>query len=86
LVGDWNYLGTINPNSNDEDYSGAGSIFTILGDRTFSDEGTTGSWSVNNESFLVNNSYPIPFTVDGDNLIMSVDVNGTQYLRIYEKY
>jgi len=86
LVGDWNYLGTINPNSNDEDYSGAGSIFTILGDLTFSDEGTTGSWSVNNESFLVNNSYPIPFTVDGDNLIMSVDVNGTQYLRIYEKY
>jgi len=86
LVGDWNYLGTINPNTNDEDYSGAGSIFTILGDRTFSDEGTTGSWSVNNESFLVNNSYPIPFTVEGANLIMSVDVNGTQYLRIYEKY
>ena len=86
LVGDWNYLGTINPNTEDEDYSGAGSIFTIAGDRTFSDEGTTGSWSVNNESFLVNNSYPIPFIVDGTNLIMSVDVNGTQYLRIYEKY
>jgi hypothetical protein len=86
LVGDWNYLGTINPNTEDEDYSGAGSIFTIAGDRTFSDEGTTGSWSVNNESFLVNNSYPIPFTVDVTNLIMSVDVNGTQYLRIYEKY
>ena len=86
LVGDWNYLGTINPNTEDEDYSGAGSIFTIAGDRTFSDEGTTGSWSVNNESFLVNNSYPIPFIVDGTNLIMSVDVNGTQYLRIYERY
>ena len=86
LVGDWNYLGTINPNTDDEDYSGAGSIFTISGDRTFSDEGTTGSWSVNNESFLVNNSYPLPFTVDGTNLIMSVNVNGTQYLRIYEKY
>lgn len=86
LVGDWNYLGTINPNTNDEDYSGAGSIFTILGDRTFSDEGITGSWSLNNESFLVNNSYPIPFTLEGGNLIMSVDVNGTQYLRIYEKY
>jgi hypothetical protein len=86
LVGDWNYLGTINPNTEDEDYSGAGSIFTIAGDRTFSDEGTTGSWSVNNESFLVNNSYPIPFIVDGTNLIMSVDVNGTQYIRIYERY
>lgn len=86
LVGDWNYLGTINPNTDDEDYSGAGSIFTISGDRTFSDVGITGSWSVNNESFLVNNSYPLPFTVDGTNLIMSVDVNGTQYLRIYEKY
>ena len=86
LVGDWNYLGTINPYTADEDYSGAGSIFTIAGDRTFSDAGTTGSWSVKNESFLVNNSYPIPFTVDVTNLIMSVDVNGTQYLRIYEKY
>jgi len=86
LVGDWNYLGTINPNTNDEDYSGAGSIFTILDDRTFSDEGVTGNWSLNNESFLVNNSYPIPFTLEGVNLIMSVDVNGTQYLRIYEKY
>jgi len=86
LVGDWNYLGTINPSTEDEDYSGAGSIFTISGDRTFSDEGTTGSWSVNDESFLVNNSYPLPFTVDGTNLIMSVDINGTQYLRIYEKY
>jgi len=87
LVGDWNYLGTINQNTEDEDYGGAGSIFTISDDRTFSDEGTTGSWSVNNESFLVNNSYPIPFTViDGTNMIMSVDVNGTQYLRIYEKY
>jgi len=87
LVGDWNYLGTINPNTDDEDYGGAGSIFTISDDRTFSDDGTTGSWSVDNESFLVNNSHPIPFTiVDGTNLIMSVDVNGTQYLRIYEKY
>jgi hypothetical protein len=86
LVGDWNYLGTINPNTNDEDYSGAGSIFTILDDRTFSDEGVTGNWSINNESFLVNNSYPIRFTLEGVNLIMSVDVNGTQYLRIYEKY
>jgi hypothetical protein len=86
LVGDWNYLGTINPTTADEDYSGAGSIFTISKDRTFSDEGTNGTWSVNNESFLVNNSYPIPFSVDGANLIMSVDVNGTQYLRIYEKY
>ena len=86
LVGDWNYLGTINPTTADEDYSGAGSIFTISKDRTFSDEGTNGTWSVNNESFLVNNSYPMPFTVDGTNLIMSIDINGTQFLRIYEKY
>ena len=86
LVGDWNYLGTINPISTIEDYSGAGSVFTISNDRTFNDEGTQGTWSVSNESFLVNNSYPIPFTVDGTNLIMSVDVNGTQFLRIYEKY
>jgi hypothetical protein len=86
LVGDWNYLGTINPNTEDEDYSGAGSIFTISSDRTFSDEDTRGSWSVKNESFLVNNIHPMPYTVDGTNLIMSVDVNGTQYLRIYEKY
>ena len=86
LVGDWNYLGTINPNTTDEDYSGAGSIFSIAGDRTFNDEGTTGSWSVKNESFLVNNSYPLPFTLKDANLIMSVDVNGTQYLRIYERY
>ena len=86
LVGDWNYLGTINPISTIEDYSGAGSVFTISYDRTFNDEGTQGTWSVSNESFLVNNSYPIPFTVDGTNLIMSVDVNGTQFLRIYEKY
>ena len=86
LVGDWNYLGTINPKTADEDYSGAGSIFTISNDRTFSDEGTNGTWSVNNESFLVNNSYPMPFTVDGTNLIMSIDINGTQFLRIYEKY
>ena len=86
LVGDWNYLGTINPNTTDEDYSGAGSIFSIASDRTFNDEGTTGSWSVKNESFLVNNSYPLPFTLKDANLIMSVDVNGTQYLRIYERY
>ena len=86
LVGDWNYLGTIDPISTIEDYSGAGSIFSISNDRTFNDEGTQGTWSVSNESFLVNNSYPIPFTVDGTNLIMSVDVNGTQFLRIYEKY
>ena len=86
LVGDWNYLGTINPSTTDEDYSKAGSIFTISSDRTFNDDGTTGSWSVNNESFLVNDSYPIPFTIHDTNLIMSVDVNGAQYLRIYEKY
>ena len=46
LVGDWNYLGTINPISGDEDYNGAGSILSILNDRTFSDEGTTGHWEV----------------------------------------
>ena len=86
LVGDWNYLGTINPNRENDDYRGAGSIFTISSDRTFSDGGTTGSWSVKNESFLVNNIHPMPYTVDGTNLIMSVDVNGTQYFRIYERY
>jgi len=86
LVGDWNYLGTINPNRENDDYRWAGSIFTISSDRTFTDEGTTGSWSVKNESFLVNNIHPMPYTVDGTNLIMSVDVNGTQYFRIYERY
>ena len=86
LVGDWNYLGTINPNRKNDDYRGAGSIFTISSGRTFNDGGTTGSWSVKNESFLVNNIHPMPYTVDGTNLIMSVDVNGTQYFRIYERY
>ena len=91
LVGDWNYLGTINPISGDEDYNGAGSILSILNDRTFSDEGTIGQWGVGydndkNTSFLINNSYPMPYTLDGTNLIMSVDVNGNQFLRIYEKY
>ena len=86
LVGDWNYLGTINPNRENDDYRGAGSIFTISSDRTFSDVGTTGSWSVKNASFLVNNIHPMPYTVDRTNLIMSVDVNGTQYFRIYERY
>ena len=91
LVGDWNYLGTINPISGDEDYNGAGSILSILNDRTFSDEGTTGHWEVGydndkNTNFLINSSYPMPYTLDGTNLIMSVDVNGNQFLRIYEKY
>ena len=91
LVGDWNYLGTINPVSGDEDYNGAGSILSILNDRTFNDEGTLGHWGVgydndNNTNFLINNSYPLPYTVDDTNLIMSVDVNGNQFLRIYEKY
>ena len=91
LVGDWNYLGTINPISGDEDYNGAGSILSILNDRTFSDEGTIGHWGVGydndkNTNFLINSSYPMPYTLDGTNLIMSVDVNGNQFLRIYEKY
>ena len=63
----------------------------ILNDRTFNDEGTLGHWGVgydndNNTNFLINNSYPLPYTVDDTNLIMSVDVNGNQFLRIYEKY
>ena len=38
------------------------------------------------KNFLINNSYPLPYTVDDTNLIMSIDVNGNQFLRIYEKY
>jgi len=74
------------PISGLEDYSGAGSILSIADDRTFNDKGTIGSWSVNNESFIVNNSYAMPYMIGDANLIMSVDVNGIQYRRIYEKY
>lgn len=86
LVGDWDYLGTIEPISGLEDYSGAGSILSISDDRTFNEKGTIGGWSVKSESFMVNNSYAIPYMIEDVNLIMSVDVNGTQYLRIYERY
>ena len=61
----------------------------MMNDRTFNDEGTFGHWVVgdndNVQTFLINNSYPF-YTVDDTNLIMSVDVNGNQFLRIYEKY
>jgi ribosomal protein L24 len=86
MVGDWSYLGTIEPFSGVEDYSGAGSILSIADDRTFSDEGTIGNWSIKNESFMINNSYAMPYIIESENLIMSADVNGTQYIRIYERY
>ena len=86
IVGDLRYLGMIENNSRMEDYSGIGTIFSIADDRTFTDESTTGSWSVENDNFLVNNSFQIPFTIDNNTLVMSVDVTGVQYLRIYKKY
>ena len=74
------------PISGLEDYSGAGSILSIADDRTFNDKGTIGSWSVNSESFMVNNSYAMPYMIEDANLIMSVNINGEQYLMIYERY
>ena len=86
IVGDWRYLGMIENNSRKEDYSGIGTIFSIADDRTFTDESTTGSWSVENDNFLVNNSFQIPFVVNINILVMFVDITGVHYLRIYEQY
>lgn len=91
LIGDWNYLGTLNPISGEEDYNGSGGIFSISSDRTFINEGVSGNWSVSydndeNKNFLINNSFPMPYTIDSTKLIMSVNVNGTQFIRIYESY
>ena len=76
----------IENNSRKEDCSGIGTIFSIADDRTFTDENTTGSWSVENDNFLVNNSFQIPFVVDIKILVMFVDITGVPYLRIYEQY
>tara|TARA_B100002003_G_C13874324_1_gene427263 strand:- start:94 stop:327 length:234 start_codon:yes stop_codon:yes gene_type:complete len=76
----------IENNSRKEDYSGIGTIFSIADDRTFTDESTTGSWSVENDNFLVNNSFQIPFVVNINILVMFVDITGVHYLRIYEQY
>ena len=88
LCGDWNYLGSINPQTEEENYDGAGEILAIKcegTDRTYQNGSTFGSWSVKDNDFFISD-YPMPFTVDESHLILTIDINGVQYNRIYEKF
>ncbi len=88
LCGDWNYLGSINPQTEEENYDGAGEILAIKyegTDRTYQNGSTSGSWTVKDNDFFISD-YPMPFTVDESHLILTIDINGEQYNRIYERF
>ena len=57
----------------------------VTRDRTYQNGSTFGSWSVKDNDFFISD-YPMPFTVDESHLILTIDINGVQYNRIYEKF
>ena len=84
LVKSWEYIGGMEYSTGYYHFEGSGRILSINNDRTFSEGMSSGTWSADGDNFYIDN-FSVPYTIEGQTLILGFQISGDLYLMVYEE-
>ena len=83
IVNTWQYIGSLLNSTGTYSFEGSGRILFINEDRTFTEGISSGSWSANGDNLYLD-GFSVPYTIEGNTLILGFEINKELNLMMYE--